>query len=109
MSLRATNVISFTATTNKFNLNLICKRFSVVPKLINFNLPYRNRSDERAIQRRLLWSAINKLRYEKQKLEKELEWLKMDVRPLLTGIDCYISYRSIDNNVYKKWKKILPT
>ena len=109
MSLRATNIISFTATTNKFYLNLTCKRFGVVPKLINFNLPYTNRSDERAIQRRLLRSAINKLRYEKQKLEKEPELLKMDVRSLVTGIDCYITYRSIDNNVCKKWQKILPT
>ena len=52
---------------------------------------------------------INKRRYEKQKLEKELERLKTDVRSLVTGIDWYIIYRSIDDNVCKKRKKILPT
>ena len=44
---------------------LTCKRFSVVPQFINFNLPYTNRNDERAIRRTLLRSAINKRRYEK--------------------------------------------
>ena len=33
----------------------------------------------------------------------------MDVRSLVTGIDWYIIYRSIDDNVCKKRKKILPT
>ena len=42
-------------------------------------------------------------------MEKELERLKRDVRSLVTGIDWYIIYGSIDNNVCKKWKKILPT
>ena len=38
---------------------LTCTRFSVVPKVINFNLPYTNHNDEKAIWRRLLRSAIN--------------------------------------------------
>ena len=88
---------------------LTCKRFSVVPKFINFNLPYTNRNDERAIRRRLLRSAINKLRYQKQKMAKELDRLKTDVRSIITGIDWYIIYCSVDNNVCKKRKKILPT
>ena len=88
---------------------LTCKRFSVVPKFLNFNLPYTNRNDERANWRRLLESAINKRRYGKQKLEKELERLKTAVRSLVTGIDWYIIYRSIDNIVCKKRKKILLT
>ena len=88
---------------------LTCKRFGVVPKFINFNLPYTNHNNERAIRRRLFPSAINKRRYEKQKLEKELERLKADVRSLVTGIDWYIIYSSIDNNVSKKRRKILPT
>ena len=33
---------------------LTCKRFSVVRKFINLNLPYTNHNDERAIRRRLL-------------------------------------------------------
>ena len=65
----------------------ICKRFSVVPKCINFNLPYANHNDDRAIRRRLLRSAMNKRRYEKQKLGKEFERLKMDFRSLVTGTD----------------------
>ena len=89
------------------NFLLACKRFSVVPKFINFNLPYTNHNDERTIRRRLLQSAINKRRYEKQKMEKELERLKTDVRTLVTGMDWYIIYRSIDNNVCKKRKKNL--
>ena len=52
---------------------------------------------------------INKRRYEKQKLEKELERLKTNVRSLVTGIDWYIIWHSIDNNVCKKRKKILLT
>ena len=40
-------------------------------------------------------------------MEKELERLKTDVRTLVTGMDWYIIYRSIDNNVCKKRKKIL--
>ena len=88
---------------------LTCTRLSVVPKFINFNLQYTNHNDERAIQRRPLQSAINKRRYEKQKLEKELGRLKTNVRSLVMGIDWYILWRSIDNNVCKKRKKILPT
>ena len=42
-------------------------------------------------------------------MEKELERLKTKVRSTVTGIDWYIIYRSIDNNVCKKRKKILPT
>ena len=42
-------------------------------------------------------------------MEKELEQLKTDVRSIVIGIDWYIIYRSIDNNVCKKRKKILPT
>ena len=68
----------------------------------------QNCNDERAIRIRLLRSAINKQRYEKQKLEKELELLKTDVRSLVTGIDWYIICRSIDNNVCKNRKEILP-
>ena len=41
-------------------------------------------------------------------MEKELERLKTKVRSTVTGIDWYIIYRSIDNNVCKKRKKILP-
>ena len=33
----------------------------------------------------------------------------MNVRSIVTGIDWYIIWRSIDNNVCKKRKKILPT
>ena len=39
--------------------------------------------------------------------KKELEHLKTDVRSLVIGVDWYIIYRSIDNNVCKKRKKIL--
>ena len=42
-------------------------------------------------------------------MEKELEGLKTDVRSLVTGIDWYTIYCSIDNNVFIKRKKILPT
>ena len=69
----------------------------------------QNCNDERAIRIKLLRSAVNKQRYEKQKLEKDLERLKTDVRSLVTGIDWYIICRSIDNNVCKKRKEILPT
>ena len=34
--------------------------------------------------------------------------LKTDVRSLVTGIDWFTIYRSIDNNVSKKKKKVLP-
>ena len=64
----------------------------------------QNCNDEREIRIRLLRSATNKQRYEKQKLEKDLERLKTDVRSLVTGIDWYIICRSID-----KRKEILPT
>ena len=43
---------------------LTCKRFSVVPKFINLNLPYKNHNDERVIRRRPLQNAINKQRRE---------------------------------------------
>ena len=69
----------------------------------------QNCNDEREIRIRLLQSTTNKQRYEKQKLEKDLERLKTDVRSLVTGIDWYIICRSIDNNVCKKRKEILPT
>ena len=49
-----------------------------------------------------------KRQYEKQKLEKQLEQLKTNVRSLVTGIEWYIIYLSIDTNVCKKRKTILP-
>ena len=52
--------------------------------------------------------CIDKKRYRKEKLVKELERHKTDVTSLTTGIDWYIIYRSIDNNVRKKRNKILP-
>ena len=88
---------------------LTCKRFSIVPKLKKFNLPYTNRDDEGATPRRLLRSAIDKRRYEKQKMEKELDRLKTNVRSVVTGIEWNTIYRSVNNNVYKKREKILPT
>ena len=60
------------------------------------------------IRRRLLQNAINKQRHESYKFGKGLELLKTDVRSLVTGIDWFIIYRSIDNNVSKKKKKVLP-
>ena len=77
------------------NLMLGCCRFRKVKK--------------RLASVSLLRGAINKQRYEKQKLEKELERLKTNVRSLVTGIDWCIIWRSIHNHVCKKRKKILPT
>ena len=48
---------------------------------------------------------INKRRYEKQKLEKELERLKTDVRSLVTGIDWYIIWRLLIIMYVKKEEK----
>ena len=41
-------------------------------------------------------------------MEKELEQHKTDITTLATGIDWYIIYRSLDNNVCKKKNKIFP-
>ena len=79
---------------------LTCKIFDIVPKLIDFNLPYTKHNDKRGIRRRLLWSAINKRQHEK---------LKTNVRSLLPVIHWHIIYCSIDNNVCKRMTKTLPT
>ena len=78
---------------------LTCKIFDIVPKLIDFNLPYTKHNDKRGIRRRLLWSAINKRQHEK---------LKTNVRSLVPVIHWHMLY-SIDNNVCKRMTKTLPT
>ena len=45
-----------------------CRKLGVVPKFLNFNLPYTNSNDTRAIRKRLLKSAVRKRIKEKLKL-----------------------------------------
>ena len=44
----------------------------VYPKLLAFNIPHSNRTDDEAIGKRLLKSAINRRRKEHLKLQKDV-------------------------------------
>ena len=60
---------------NKANLDinflLNCRKLSVTPKFLFFNLPYTNKNDAKVFPKRLLRSALRKRNHEKLKLDKE--------------------------------------
>ena len=94
---------------DKFNkaildLNFLfdCKTIGVVPKFLCFNLPYTNDNDSKAIQQRLLRSAIRKRTNEKYKLTKNLQESTKDVKSIVTGIEWLVLEKAMLKNVNKK-------
>ena len=53
-----------------------CQAYNAYPKFLAFNIHNSNRTDDEAIQKRLLKSAISRRRKEHLKLAKDLEAIK---------------------------------
>ena len=84
-----------------------CKKFSVVPKFLYFNLPYTNNNDAKAFRRRLLRSALRKRYKEKLQIELEVEKLCREIRSIVGGLEWYMLYKSIQKNVIIKRNKVI--
>ena len=104
---------TFYIKIDKAKLDIIfltnCRKLGVVPKFLNFNLPYTNSDDTRAIPKILLKSAIRKRIKEKLKLESELERYCKGIRLIITGVEWYTIYKSIQKNVNIKRFKFIQT
>ena len=72
-----------------------CQAYIVYPKLLAFNIPHSNRTDDEAIRKRLLKSAINRRRKEHLKLTKDLEVIKNNLNLMLTSVDFFILNKAI--------------
>ena len=88
---------------NKANLDinflLNCRKLSVIPKFLFFNLPYTNNNDAKDFHKRLLRSALWKRNYKKLKLDKELNNLKSEIRNTINGIKWYLFIQVIQKKV----------
>ena len=75
-----------------------CQAYNVYPKFLAFNIPHSNRTDDEAIRKRLLKSAINRRRKEHLKLTKDLEVIKGNLSLILTLVDFFILNKAIHKN-----------
>ena len=73
---------------------LNCRKLSVIPKFLFFNLPNTNNSDAKAFYKRLLRSALRRRNHEKLKLDKEPNNLKSEIRNT-NGIELYLLIQAI--------------
>ena len=84
---------------NKANLDknflLNCRKLTVIPKFLFFNLPYTNKNDAKPFRKRLLRSALWKRNDEQLKLDKELNTLKSEIGNTINGIDWYLLIQAI--------------
>ena len=81
---------------------LHCRKLSVIPKFLFFNLPYTKNKDAKAFRKRLLRSLLWKRNHEKRKLDKELNNLKSEIRNTINGIEWYLLIEAIQKNVKQK-------
>ena len=81
------------------NFLLNCRKLSVIPKFLFFNLPYTNNNNAKDFSKRLLRSARRKRNHEKIKLDKELNNLKSETRNTINGIEWYLLIQAIQKNV----------
>ena len=81
------------------NFLLNCRKLSVIPKFLFFNLPYTNNNNAKDFSKRLLRSARRKRNHEKIKLDKELNNLKSETRNTINGIEWYLLIQVIQKNV----------
>ena len=63
-----------------------CQAYNPYPKFLAFNIHHSNRTDDEAIQKRLLKSATNRRRKEHLKLAKDLEAIKGSLNLILTSV-----------------------
>ena len=98
---------------NKANLDinflLTCRKLSVIPKFLFFNLPYTNNNDAKDFHKRLLRSALRKRNYKKLKLDKELNNSKSEIRNTINGIKRYLFIQAIQKNVSQRNIQIVKT
>ena len=98
---------------NKANLDinflLTCRKLSVIPKFLFFNLPYTKNKDAKAFRKRLLRSLLWKRNHEKRKLDKELNNLKSEIRNTINGIKRYLFIQAIQKNVSQRNIQIVKT
>ena len=75
-----------------------CQAYNVDPKFLAFKIPHSNRTDDEAIRKRLLKSAINRRRKEHLKLTKDLEVIKGNLSLILTSVDFFMLNKTIHKN-----------
>ena len=71
------------------------KAYNVYPKFLAFNILHSNRTDDEAISKRLVKSAINRRRKEHLKLTKDLEVIKNNLSLMLISVDFFILNKAI--------------
>ena len=81
------------------NFLLNCRKLSVIPEFLFFNLPHTNNNNAKDFSKRLLRSALRKTNHEKIKLDKELNNLKSETRNTINGIEWYLLVQAIQKNV----------
>ena len=86
-----------------------CRTFHVIQKFLAYNLPYTNDKYSRFIRKRLLQSAIKKRRYERYKLEKQLQNIRTEINSILSTTGKFIILQLIDWNVQKMVKLTIKT
>ena len=76
----------------------ICQAYNVYLKFLAFNIPHSNRTDNKAIRKRLLKSVIKRRRKEHLKLTKDLEIIKGNLSLILTSVDFFILNKATHKN-----------
>ena len=84
-----------------------CRTFNVFPKFLAFNVTNATSVDVKVIRNRLLKSAIYKRTTEKRKYDRELELKVNDIRSKCNGIQWYLLYKAIQQNVKKNENKYI--
>ena len=99
--------------TKKAELDLIflnnCTTFNVYPKFVCFNIPLANYTDQRAIRKRLLKSAIKNRKDEKRQLDSDFAELTQTVRNKVSSLDWYVVNRAVAKNVENHVKSVVAT
>ena len=86
-----------------------CKIFNVIPKFLNFNLPYTNEVDSKFIRKRLLRSVLNKRQDELKKLQKDHAKILQTLTMKLSSVNLYILKKCIRHNIEKAVNNVIST